>query len=124
MFFSRFLHRPRQPNVPESSSRKRPGHTVNAPRRVFLRLQNHSAPGGVSRIVTVIIAPYRPYYRLLTVVTVGTPVLLYVLFFFLIIPFTFQLNSYEVLPAIFWISSGHRCRPFSPPVRAFNFYRA
>ena len=23
--------------------------------------------------------------------------------------------------AIFWTSRGHRCRPFSPPVRAFNF---
>ena len=26
--------------------------------------------------------------------------------------------------AIFWTSRGHRCRPFSPPVRAFNLYRA
>ena len=25
---------------------------------------------------------------------------------------------------IFWTSRGHRCRPFSPPVRASNFYRA
>ena len=24
----------------------------------------------------------------------------------------------------FWTSRGHRCRPFSPPVLAFNFYRA
>ena len=24
----------------------------------------------------------------------------------------------------FWTSHGHRCRPFSPPVLAFNFYRA
>ena len=24
---------------------------------------------------------------------------------------------------IFWTSRGHRCRPFSPPVLAFNFYR-
>ena len=23
-----------------------------------------------------------------------------------------------------WTSRGHRCRPFSPPVLAFNFYRA
>ena len=39
-----------------------------------------------------------------------------------IITFTLQLNSYEVLPsAIFRTSRGHRCRPFSPPVRAFNF---
>ena len=46
-------------------------------------------------------------------------------FFVFFITFTFQLNSLEVLPsAIFWTSRGHRCRPFSPPVRAFNFYRA
>ena len=24
----------------------------------------------------------------------------------------------------FWTSRGHRCRPFPPPVLAFNFYRA
>ena len=24
----------------------------------------------------------------------------------------------------FWTSRGHRCRPFYPPVLAFNFYRA
>ena len=24
----------------------------------------------------------------------------------------------------FWTSRGHRCRPFFPPVLAFNFYRA
>ena len=36
-----------------------------------------------------------------------------------------KFNSWEVLPsAIFWTSRGHRCRPFSPPVRAFIFYRA
>ena len=29
----------------------------------------------------------------------------------------------EVLPStIFWTSRGHRCRPFSPPVRAFVFW--
>ena len=28
------------------------------------------------------------------------------------------------LPSSFWTSRGHRCRPFSPPVLAFNFYRA
>ena len=50
---------------------------------------------------------------------------LFFLFFFLIITFTFQLNSQEVLPSeMFWTSRGHRCRPFSPPLRAFNFYRA
>ena len=44
---------------------------------------------------------------------------------FFIIPFTLQLNSLEVLPtAIFWTSRGHRYRPFSPPARAFIFYRA
>ena len=26
--------------------------------------------------------------------------------------------------SVFWTSCGHRCRPFFPPVRAFNFYRA
>ena len=26
--------------------------------------------------------------------------------------------------ASFWTSCGHRCRPFSPSVLAFNFYRA
>ena len=31
----------------------------------------------------------------------------------------------DFLPsAIFWTSRRHRCPPFSPPVRAFNFYRA
>ena len=43
------------------------------------------------------------------------------------ITFTFQLNSYNrrFLPsATFWTSRGHRCRPFPPPVRAFNFHRA
>ena len=36
------------------------------------------------------------------------------LFFFFSHTSTFQ----------FWTSRGHRCRPFSPPVLAFNFYRA
>ena len=32
------------------------------------------------------------------------------------------LNSEEVWPsAIFWTSRGHKCHPFSPPVRAFTF---
>ena len=35
-------------------------------------------------------------------------------FFF---PLTLLLSS-------FWTSRGHRCRPFSQPVLAFNFYRA
>ena len=29
----------------------------------------------------------------------------------------------HLLPS-FWTSRGHRCRPFSPPVFAFNLYRA
>ena len=29
-----------------------------------------------------------------------------------------------LLLSSFWTSCGHRCRPFSPPVLAFNFYRA
>ena len=39
--------------------------------------------------------------------------LIYILFFFL----TLLLSS-------FWTSRGHRCRPFAPPVLAFNSYRA
>ena len=39
---------------------------------------------------------------------------------YLFATFTFQLNSYEVLPAaIFWASRGQRCRPLSPRVLAF-----
>ena len=38
---------------------------------------------------------------------------------FLIVTFAFQLVVVGVLPsAIFWTSRGHRCRPFSPPIRA------
>ena len=29
-----------------------------------------------------------------------------------------------LLLSSFWTSRGHRCRPFSPPVFAFDFYRA
>ena len=29
-----------------------------------------------------------------------------------------------LLLSSFWTSRGHRCRPFFPPVLAFNFYRA
>ena len=51
----------------------------------------------------------------------GTVLCIYSLFFFYI-TCTFQLNSSEVLPsATFWTSRVHRCRPFFPPVRAFNF---
>ena len=32
--------------------------------------------------------------------------------------------SHTHLLSNFWTSRGHRCRPFSPPVLAFNFYRA
>ena len=39
------------------------------------------------------------------------------LFFFLFVVYTLLLSS-------FWTSRGHRCRPFSPHVLAFNFYRA
>ena len=45
--------------------------------------------------------------------------------------FLFFLNHHCHFPAQLvgftlskWTSRGHRCRPFSPPVRAFNFYRA
>ena len=38
-------------------------------------------------------------------------------FFFFFFFCTLSLSS-------FWTSRGHRCRPFSPPVLAFNFYRA
>ena len=49
---------------------------------------------------------------------------LFLLLFF-VVTFTFQLNLSEVLPAtIFSTSRGHRCRPFPPPVRAFNLNRA
>ena len=37
--------------------------------------------------------------------------------------FLFFTHIYQVL-SIFWTSRGHRCSPFSPPVLAFNFYRA
>ena len=39
------------------------------------------------------------------------------LFFIFLLFCTLLLSS-------FWTSRGHRCRPFSPPVLAFNFYRA
>ena len=36
---------------------------------------------------------------------------------FFFFTFTFQPNSWDVLPpAIFWTRRGHRCRPFSPPI--------
>ena len=31
---------------------------------------------------------------------------------------------FQLLLSSFWTSRGHMCRPFSPPVLAFNFYRA
>ena len=44
---------------------------------------------------------------------------------FFSITFTFQPYSWEVLPSTsFWTSRCHRCRPFSPPARAFIFCRA
>ena len=50
---------------------------------------------------------------------------LFLFHFFLIVTSTLQLNSSGVLPsAIFWTSRGHRSRPFSPLVRAFNCFRA
>ena len=36
----------------------------------------------------------------------------------------FFLSFSHILLASFWTSRGHRCRPFSPPVLAFIFYRA
>ena len=50
------------------------------------------------------------------VVLTLTRVIKSVLFFFFLF-FTTLLSS-------FWTSRGCRCRPFSPPVLAFNFYRA
>ena len=38
--------------------------------------------------------------------------------------FFFFLFFAHFLLSSFWTSRGHRCRPFSPPVLAFNFYRA
>ena len=39
-----------------------------------------------------------------------------------------QLHGYSFFFSLalssLWTSRGHRCRPFSPPVLAFNFYRA
>ena len=32
--------------------------------------------------------------------------------------------THLLLLSSFWTSRGHRCRPFSPPVLAFNYYRA
>ena len=43
------------------------------------------------------------------------------------VPGTYLLYYYyffTLLLASFWTSRGHRCRLFSPPVLAFNFYRA
>ena len=37
--------------------------------------------------------------------------------------FFFSSLSHSLLSS-FWTSRGHRCRPFSPPVLAFNYYRA
>ena len=42
-----------------------------------------------------------------------------VLFFFRVCVFVFTLVLFS-----FWTSRGHRCRPFSPPVLAFNFFIA
>ena len=50
------------------------------------------------------------------------PAIFFSFFLFLVIAFTLQLNSYEVLPsATFWTSRGHRFLPFSPPVLACIF---
>ena len=38
--------------------------------------------------------------------------------------FSFSFFFRTLLLSSFWTSRGHRCRPFSPPVLAFNFYRA
>ena len=36
----------------------------------------------------------------------------------------FFFSFLTLLLSSFWTSRGHRCRPFPPPVLAFNFYRA
>ena len=38
--------------------------------------------------------------------------------------FFFLFFSLKLLLSSFWTSCGHRCRPFSPPVLAFNFFIA
>ena len=45
-------------------------------------------------------------------------------FFFFYHHFHFPAQLVVLPSAIFWTSRGHRCRPFSPPARAFNFHRA
>ena len=40
-------------------------------------------------------------------------------------PLIYRLDHiFTLLLSSFWTSRGHRCRPFSPPVLAFKFYRA
>ena len=46
-------------------------------------------------------------------------------FFSTSITFSSRPYSWEILPSTsFWTSRGHKCPPFSPPVRAFIFCRA
>ena len=42
----------------------------------------------------------------------------------LIMAFFFFFSFLALLLSSFWTTRGHRCRPFSPPVLALNFYRA
>ena len=49
---------------------------------------------------------------------VGVHLVLFYFIFVLFFPHTYLLSSF------FWTSRGHRRRRFSPPVLAFNFYRA
>ena len=46
------------------------------------------------------------------------------LFLFCCISYFCFLFLHTHLLSSFWLRRGHRCRPFSPPVLAFNFYRA
>ena len=67
------------------------------------------ATWAVERAVAVLKGRLPPYIQ-------GPVLLLIFIFIFFSHTSTFQL--------LFWTSRGHRCRPFSPPVLAFNFYRA
>ena len=45
------------------------------------------------------------------------------LIYFVCVP-VFFVFFFTLLLSSFWTSHGHKCRPFFPPVLAFNFYRA
>ena len=64
-------------------------------------------------VVVVVVVVFTLTLIIKSVVTGQASIFYFLLFFF----FTLVLS-------IFWTSRGHRCRPFSPPVHVFNFYRA